>query len=96
MMAKRRKPTTEELLHGGYREPFSGRDLAKKIIFCSITMILAFLWALVMLLIVSFVTLSYLKFQIKWMIVASVFAAVIAGIVYVAAAVKKYRKYYGK
>ena len=59
-------------------------------------MILAFLWVLVMLLIVSFVTLSYLKFQIKWMIVASALAAVIAGIVYVTAAVKKYRKYYGK
>lgn len=93
-MAKHRKPTTEELLHGGYKEPFSGRDLAKEIIFCIITMALAFLWVLIMLLILSFVTLSYLHFNIKWMILISLLCGIAAGVVYVVSTVKKYKKYY--
>lgn len=93
-MAKHRKPTTEELLHGGYKEPFSGRDLAKEFIFCIITMALAFLWVLIMLLILSFVTLSYLHFNIKWMILISLLCGIAAGVVYVVSTVKKYKKYY--
>ena len=95
-MGKRRKPTTEELLHGGYKEPFSGRDLIKEIIFCLITMAFSFAWILVMLLIISFVTLSYLKFNIKWMIVVSVIGGILAGSLYVVSSVKKYKKYYEK
>ncbi|MGN0142607.1 MAG: hypothetical protein ACI4AD_10295 [Roseburia sp.] len=91
-MAKRRKPTTEELLHGGYQAPFSGLDLVKEIIFCVITMALAFGWVILMLLIISFVTLSYIKFNIKWMLIVSGICGVLAGIIYVVLAVKKYRK----
>jgi TRAP-type C4-dicarboxylate transport system permease small subunit len=91
-MAKRRKPTTEELLHGGYQAPFSGLDLVKEIIFCIIVMALAFGWMILMLLIISFVTLSYLQFNIKWMLIFSTIFAVLAGIFYVVQTVKKYKK----
>jgi hypothetical protein len=91
-MAKRRKPTTEELLHGGYQAPFTGLDLVKEIIFCIITMALAFGWVILMLLIISFVTLSYIQFNIKWMLLFSGICAVAAGIIYVVQTTKKYRK----
>jgi hypothetical protein len=91
---KRRKPTTEELLHGGYKEPFSGKDLAREIIFCIITMALAFAWVFVMLMIISFVTLSYVQFHFKRMIIGSVICGILSGILYVVFTVRKYKKYY--
>jgi putative effector of murein hydrolase len=91
---KRRKPTTEELLHGGYKAPFSGLDLVREIIFGIITMAFAFGWVFLMLMILSFVTLSYVQFHFKRMIIASVVCGILAGILYVVFTVKKYKKYY--
>lgn len=90
-MGKKRKPTTEELLHG-YVEPFSGRDLAKEIIFCVISMGFVTMWVLVMLLILSFVSLSYFHFNIKWMIICSVLCGIATGILYVVSSVRKYKR----
>jgi hypothetical protein len=42
----------------------------------------------------SFVTLSYVQFHFKRMIIASVVCGILAGILYVVFTVKKYRKYY--
>jgi putative effector of murein hydrolase len=91
---KRRKPTTEELLHGGYKEPFTAKDLVREIIIGIITMAFAGGWVFLMLMIISFVTLSYLQFHFKRMVIASIVCGILAGILYVVATVKKYKKYY--
>lgn len=50
-----------------------------------------FCWFMLMLLIISFVTLSFVHFDIKYMYIVSAAAAVAAGIIYTVKTVKKYR-----
>jgi|GEM_PF-3424079 len=68
-------------------------DTAKIAVGAVITMIAAAVWALVMLLILSFVAVYYIPFDIKWMVPVSVLCGVAAGIVYVVLAVRKRRRY---
>ncbi len=68
-------------------------DVIYDVVFFFLTAIGAFGWMMIMLLIISFVTLSYLQFHIKGMIKASILFAVLAVIWYV---IKMVRKYHGK
>lgn len=77
------------------QKPFTTRDVVLDIIFLFVTTALAFGWMLLMLLIISFVTLSYIHMEIDMMLVVSaVFAAVIS-VVYIIKKVKKYRSFWG-
>lgn len=73
--------------------PFTAKDVVLDIIFFFVYIAGAFVWSLGMLLIISFVTVSYLHFNIKYMIIFSVAVAIAVGIYYVIKKVKKYRSY---
>lgn len=84
------KARADELDHEYPVSGFTYKDIIMDVIFFFITTALAFGWMLLMLLIVSFVSLSYLHFNIdKMLIVSGVFAAAVA-IGYI---IKKVRKY---
>ncbi len=68
------------------------RDIVKDIIFAIIVGVLSFGWFLIMLLIISFVTVSYLHFEIEKMIVASVIFGIGAMILSAVSKAKKYIK----
>ncbi len=68
------------------------RDIIKDIIFAIIVGVLSFGWFLIMLLIISFVTVSYLHFEIEKMIVASVIFGIGAMILSAVSKAKKYIK----
>ena len=53
-------------------------DVIHDVVWFILSVILAFGWLLVMLFIISFVTLSYIHFEIKWMVaVSAVFAVIV-------------------
>ena len=66
-------------------------DIVKDIFGFFLTVAVVFAWVMVMLLILSFVTLSYLHFDIKWMFAASVLCAIGAGVLSLRHFVKKYK-----
>ena len=72
---------------------YDARDIIKDILFFFFAVAGAFLWLMLVLLIISFVTLSYIHMTIEFMMIASVVFAGIIGIVYI---VSKVRKYSGK
>ncbi len=79
---------------GEWEEPFyTTGDVVHDVIFFIITVAVAFGWLLLMLLIVSFLTLSYLHFEWKYMLLASGVFAVLAGLIYIR---KKERFYRGR
>ena len=70
--------------------PFGALDIVKDIIFFFVVTAVAFGWMLLMLLIVSFVTLSYLHFEFSVMVTVSVITAIIVAIAYLIIKVNKY------
>lgn len=89
---RKRKLSTEELLHDNYIPEYTTKDLVMDIIWGAIIVVAAFFWMLVMLLIISFVTLSYLHFDIEVMKIVSVIFAVAVGIFYIVKKVLKQRR----
>lgn len=75
----------------GADEYYSTGDIVYDIIFFIITVVGAFAWLMLMLLFISFVTLSVLHFELKYMILASVIFAIVAGIWYIRKKVPKYK-----
>ena len=74
------------------QKPFTAQDVVMDVIMLFVTTALAFGWMLIMLLIFSFVTLSYVHIEIGTMlIISTVFAAVIF-VVYIVRKGFKYRK----
>lgn len=94
MKEKKKNPTFDELVHGGYKEPFGVKQILTSIAIGLILMAAAAGWVMLMLLIISFMSLGYLHFNIKWMIVIAVIAAIITGIIFTIFRIKKYKKYY--
>ena len=70
---------------------FDARDIALDVLGFFLTAGVAFGWMMLMLLIISFVSLSYLHFDIKVMILISLAFALIVMVVYVVKKIKKYR-----
>ena len=70
---------------------YDARDIAMDILGFFLTAAVAFAWMMLMLLIISFVSLSYLHFEIKAMVLVSLLTAVTAMVIYVVKKVKKYR-----
>ncbi len=67
-------------------------DIVKDLIFFIITVGAAFGWSVLCLLIISFITLSYLHFTFEGILIASGVIAGAAGIWYLAGMIRKYRK----
>ena len=76
----------------GRREKFSKMDILKDFIFFLITTVCAMVWVMGVLLIISFVTLSYLHFTIEGMFIASIICTVVVDILYIVKTVKKYKR----
>ena len=70
---------------------YDARDIALDVLGFFLTAGVAFGWMMLMLLIISFVSLSYLHFDIKVMILISLAFALIVMVVYVVKKIKKYR-----
>ena len=73
------------------RYDFDRSDVVADVIFFFLTVAVAFGWMMLMLLIISFVSLSYLHFHIKTMFALSVAFAILAALYYIWKMVRKYR-----
>ncbi len=84
--------SADEATEKYHANPFSVRDVVLDIIMFFVCVAGAFGWMMLMLLIVSFISLSYLHFKFDKMVLASVIAAIVTAIVYI---IFKARKYTG-
>ncbi len=71
--------------------PLDMGDVVHDVVFFVIATAGAFAWALVMLLIISFVTLGYLHFDIKWMLLIALVFSVVVAVLYIRSMHKKYK-----
>ena len=78
------------------QKPFTAQDIVMDIIMLFVTTAVAFGWTLIMLLIFSFVTLSYVHIEIETMLLISTVVAVVWFVVDVVKKVVKYRKLRGR
>lgn len=78
------------------QKPFTAQDVVMDIIMLFVTTAVAFGWTLIMLLIFSFVTLSYVHIEIETMLLISTVVAVVWFVVDVVKKVVKYRKLRGR
>lgn len=78
------------------QKPFTAQDVVMDIIMLFVTTAVAFGWTLIMLLIFSFVTLSYVHIEIEMMLLISTMVAVVWFVVDVVKKVVKYRKLMGR
>lgn len=67
-------------------------DIVKDIIFFFLTTVFAFAYFMLVLLIISFITTSYLHFTIEGIFIVSILGAVGVGVYYIVKKVKKYRR----
>ena len=67
-------------------------DIVKDIIFFFLTTVFAFAYFMLVLLIISFITTSYLHCTIEGIFIASILGAVGVGVYYIVKKVKKYRR----
>lgn len=85
-MSKKRDVNT------GEREKFTKMDIIKDFIFFLITTACSMLWVMTVLLIISFITLSYLHFTIEGMFITAIVCTVGVDIYYIVKTVKKYKR----
>ena len=78
------------------QKPFTAQDVVMDIIMLFITTAIAFGWTLIMLLIFSFVTLSYVHIEIETMLLIATVVAVVWFVVDVVKKVVKYRRLTGR
>ena len=78
------------------QKPFTAQDVVMDIIMLFVTTAVAFGWTLIMLLIFSFVTLSYVYIEIGMMLLISTVVAVVWFVVDIVKKVVKYRKLRGR
>lgn len=76
----------------GRGEKFTKMDIIKEFIFFLITTACSMLWVMTVLLIISFVTLSYLHFTIEGMFITAIVFTVCVDIYYIVKTVKKYKR----
>ncbi len=74
------------------QKPFTTQDVVLDIIMLFVTTAIAFGWMLLMLLIISFVTLSYLHIEIGTMLIISTVFAAISFVGYIIKKTVKYKK----
>ncbi len=82
--------SADEATEKYHANPFSVRDVVLDIIMFFVCVAGAFGWMMLMLLIVSFISLSYLHFKFDKMVLASVIAAIVTAIVYIILKARKY------
>ena len=74
------------------QKPFTTQDVVMDVIMLFVTTAIAFGWMLIMLLIFSFVTLSYIHIEIGTMLLISTIFAAVIFVVYIVRKIVKYRK----
>ena len=74
------------------RPPIDYGEVVHDVVWFIVSVALAFGWLLLMLLIVSFLTLSYLHFELKWMIIVSLIFAVIVAVLHLRSLARKWRR----
>lgn len=70
----------------------TAKDVVLDILFFFLTGLLGFGWLLLVLLIISFVALSYLHFEFEKMLMASVIFGIVLAVIYAFTKIKKYRR----
>lgn len=82
-----------KVIKGGFTShEYDARDIVLDVLGFFLTVGVAFGWMLLMLLIISFVSLSYLHFDIRFMLLAATIFGLAAAVVYIVKKVKKYRR----
>lgn len=76
----------------GSGKKFTSIDIIKDFIFFLITTVCSMLWVMTVLLIISFVTLSYLHFTIEGMFITAIVCTVCVDIYYIVKTIKKYKR----
>ena len=84
--------SADEATEKYHANPYCVRDIVLDIIMFFVCVAGAFGWMMLMLLIVSFISLSYLHFKFDKMVLASVIAAIVVAVVYIVLKAKKYTK----
>jgi len=84
--------SADEMTEKYHANPFSVRDVVLDIIMFFVCVAGAFGWMMLMLLIVSFISLSYLHFKFDKMVLASVIAAIVVAVVYIVLKARKYTR----
>ncbi|MCR4897474.1 MAG: hypothetical protein K5891_11945 [Lachnospiraceae bacterium] len=76
--------------------PYTTGEIVHDVIFFFITVVVAFGWLLIMLLIVSFVGMRYIHLKIGGMLIASALFSLCAAVWYGVRMVRKYRGYFAR
>ncbi len=82
----------DEMNEKYHDNPFTARDIILDIIMFFVCVAGAFGWMMLMLLIISFISLSYLHFKIDKMMIVSVIAAIATAVVYIVLKARKYTR----
>ena len=90
------KESADRMTEAYHENPYDARDIITDIVFFFVVTVTAFVWLMLMLLIVSFVGHSYIHMKIDKMILVSVLFAIGAAVFYIVIKVKKYAKYMQK
>ncbi|MCR4618908.1 MAG: hypothetical protein K5669_12075 [Lachnospiraceae bacterium] len=85
--------SADKMTENYHDNPFGAGDIVRDIILFFVTVAGAFGWLMLMLLIFSFVALSYVHLKFDKMIIASIIFAVVVGIIYIVAKSKKYVRF---
>ena len=93
--AVRRLKETAESAKEDYR-PYTTGEIVHDVIFFFVTVTVAFAWLLIILLIVSFVGMSYVHMKIGGMLIASAIFAICAAVWYGVRMTRKYRGYFSE
>ena len=75
------KEAADRVKREGYEEKLGVKDVAVDILTVAVSALVGFGWMMLMLLIISFVSLSYIHFDIKTMLIASILTGVAAGLI---------------
>ncbi|MBQ3795840.1 MAG: hypothetical protein II842_06080 [Butyrivibrio sp.] len=87
------KKSANKVKEEKYDEKLDVKDVAVDILSVLFKALVGFGWMMLMLLIISFVSLSYIHFEIKTMFIVSILTGVVVGIF---ASLKTWRKYIGR
>lgn len=87
------KKSANKVKEEKYDEKLDVKDVAVDILSVLFKALVGFGWMMLMLLIISFVSLSYIHFEIKTMFIVSILTGVAVGIF---ASLKTWRKYIGR
>ncbi len=84
------KQAADKVKENNYEDKLDVKDVAVDILGVVFKALIGFGWMMLMLLIISFVSLSYIHFEIKTMFIVSILTGVVVGIIAASGVVRKY------